>query len=159
MKIALGVDSAAFDYKEAMRRAITGLGHEVIDYGTHSTQSVDYPAIAVAVADAVCAGTADLGVFLCGTGIGGSIAANKVPGIRAALCHESYTARMSREHNNANVLCIGARVVGMVLAEEIVTTWLSTPWPNEERHARRVRLLADIEKRDARTPTCDGVTE
>jgi len=145
MKIALGVDHAAFVYKEAMRQTIEAMGHEVLDLGTHSDASVDYPNYALAVARAVRHGEAELGVFLCGTGIGGMIAANKVPGIRAALCHEAFTARLSREHNNANVLCIGARVVGLSLAEEIVRTWLTTPWSGDARHARRLQLIADAE--------------
>jgi len=145
MKIALGMDHAAFDYKEPIRREIEALGHEVLDLGTFSHESVDYPKYAFAVAHAVQGGKADLGVFLCGTGIGGSIAANKVRGIRAALCHEAFTAKMSREHNNANVLCIGARVVGVSLALEIVRTWLTTPWSENARHANRLRMLEEVE--------------
>lgn len=146
MKIALGVDHAAFCYKDAIRAEVEALGHQLIDCGTNSSQSVDYPTIALAVAHAVREGRADLGIFLCGTGIGGSIAANKVDGIRAALCHETYTAAMSRAHNDANVLCIGARVVGLGLALEIVRTWLATPWSHDERHARRLRMIADAER-------------
>ena len=117
-----------------------------MDLGTDSAASVDYPRYALAVAHAVREGRAELGIFLCGTGNGGAIAANKVHGIRAALCHEAYTARMSREHNNANVLCIGARVVGESLAVEIVRTWLRTPWSDEARHARRLQLIAEAEE-------------
>lgn len=146
MKIALGVDHAAFTYKESIRRAVESMGHEVVDLGTHSETSVDYPEYALAVARTVRRGEAELGIFLCGTGIGGVIAANKVRGIRAALCHEAYTARMSREHNNANILCIGARVVGLSLAVEIVQTWLATPWSNDPRHARRLHLIAEAEE-------------
>jgi ribose 5-phosphate isomerase B len=146
MKIALGVDHAAFEYKDQVRREIEALGHQVLDLGTNSQASVDYPQIALAVAHAVCEGIADLGIFLCGTGIGGSIAANKVPGIRAALCHEAYTARMSRQHNNANILCMGARVIGMSLVQEIIRVWLTTPWSEEELHAHRLRMIAEIEQ-------------
>ncbi len=145
MIIALGVDHAAFSYKDPIRTLVEGLGHTVIDLGTHNADSVDYPVYALKVAHAVRDGHAEQGIFLCGTGIGGSIAANKVHGIRAALCHESYTARMARTHNNANVLCIGARVVGMSVAEEIVTTWLTTSWGDDPRHARRLALIADEE--------------
>jgi len=145
MKIALGVDHAAFPYKEPVRQAVEVLGHEVLDLGTHSEASMDYPRIALAVARAVRSGEAELGIFMCGTGIGGSIAANKVRGVRAALCHEAYTARMSRLHNNANVLCIGARVVGLSLAIEIVETWLTSPWSGEERHARRLKMIEEAE--------------
>lgn len=151
MKIALGVDHAAFEYKDAIRREVESLGHTVVDCGTHGLESVDYPVYAFAVAHAVRNGAADLGIFLCGTGIGGSIAANKVPGIRAALCHEAYTARMSREHNNANVLCMGARVIGISLALEIVRTYLTTPWSENERHARRIAML---EADATSVPTC-----
>jgi len=146
MKIALGVDHAAFPYKDPIRQAVEAMGHEVVDMGTDSEASVDYPSIALAVARAVRRGEAELGIFMCGTGIGGSIAANKVPGIRAALCHEAYTARLSRLHNDANVLCLGARVVGLSLAIEIVQTWLTSPWSGEERHARRLRLIAEAEE-------------
>jgi len=145
MKIALGVDHAAYTYKEAIRREVEALGHTVLDFGTNGPESIDYPCIALAVARAVQHGEAELGLFLCGTGIGGSIAANKVPGIRAALCHETLTARMSRLHNNANVLCIGARVVGLDLTLEIIRTWLNTPWSGEERHTRRLQMIADAE--------------
>ncbi|HEY3415437.1 MAG TPA: ribose 5-phosphate isomerase B [Armatimonadota bacterium] len=145
MNIALGVDHAAFSYKDAIRRELEALGHHVLDVGTNGTESVDYPRYALAVARAVRGGEADLGIFLCGTGIGGSIAANKVPGIRAALCHEAFTARMSRLHNNANVLCMGARVIGLDLALEIVRTWLAAPWSEDARHARRLTMIADAE--------------
>ncbi|MHB9132093.1 MAG: ribose 5-phosphate isomerase B [Armatimonadota bacterium] len=143
MMIALGVDHAGIEYKEAIRREIEAMGHAVLDLGTDSTASVDYPRYAFAVAHAVCDGKADLGIFLCGTGIGGSIAANKVTGIRAALCHESFTARMSREHNNANVLCMGARVVGLSVALEIVRSWLTAEWSGDARHARRLQLIEE----------------
>ncbi len=145
MIVALGVDHAAFPYKQPLAQDIEALGHRVVDCGTQNTASVDYPTIAFAVAHAVRDGQADVGIFLCGTGIGGCIAANKVRGIRAALCHEAFTARMSREHNDANMLCIGARVVGLSLASEIVRTWLTTPFSGDERHARRVRMLAEAE--------------
>lgn len=146
MIIALGVDHAAYSYKAAISRVVVEMGHEVLDLGTESTASVDYPRYALAVARAVRDGRAASGIFLCGTGIGGAIAANKVHGIRAALCHEGYTARMSREHNNANVLCIGSRVVGEGLALEIVRTWLATPWNGDARHERRLQLIAEAEE-------------
>jgi len=146
MKIALGVDHAAFSYKDPIRQAVEAMGHEVLDLGTDSEAPMDYPRVALAVARAVRSGEAELGIFMCGTGIGGSIAANKVRGIRAALCHEAYTARMSRLHNNANVLCLGARVIGLSLAIEIVQTWLSSPWSGEERHARRLAMIAEAEQ-------------
>ncbi|HOS43437.1 MAG TPA: ribose 5-phosphate isomerase B [Armatimonadota bacterium] len=152
MQIALGVDHAAFEYKEALRAELERLGHAVLDCGTDGPAAVDYPAIALAVARAVRDGAAALGIFLCGTGIGGSIAANKVRGVRAALCHEAFTARMARQHNNANVLCIGARVVGRDLALEIVRVFLATAWTGEARHARRLAQLAEAEA-DTGTPS------
>jgi len=148
MIIALGVDHAAFAYKAIISRAIIEMGHEVLDLGTDSADAVDYPQYALAVAHAVRDERAALGIFLCGTGIGGSIAANKIHGIRAALCHEEYTARMSREHNNANVLCLGARVVGESLAIAIIRTWLSTPWSAATRHTRRLQLIAEAETQE-----------
>jgi ribose 5-phosphate isomerase B len=159
MKIALGVDHAAFVYKEAIATYVTSLGHEIIDCGANSSESVDYPRYALAVARAVRQGQAELGIFLCGTGIGGSIAANKVKGIRAALCHEAFTAAKSREHNNANVLCIGARVVGLDLALEIVRTFLITPWSGDARHARRLQLIADIETMKTETNASSTLTK
>ena len=146
MKIALGVDHGAFVYKEAIASLVRSLGHEIVDCGTDSEAAVDYPVIALAVARAVRQGQAELGIFACGTGIGGSIAANKVKGIRAALCHESFTAAMAREHNHANILCLGARVVGLSLALEIVRTFLATPCSGDARHVRRVQMLEDIER-------------
>ena len=146
MLIALGVDHAAFGYKDAIRREVEGLGHTVLDCGTDGPASVDYPAIALSVARAVRDGQAAMGIFLCGTGIGGSIVANKVHGVRAALCHGAYTARLSRLHNNANVLCLGARVVGLDLALEIVRTWVTTPWTAEDRHTRRLQQVAAAEE-------------
>lgn len=145
MKIALGVDHAAFPSQELVRREIEALGHTVLDLGTHSPEAVDYPTIALAVGQAVRDGAADAGIFLCGTGIGGCIAANKVPGIRAALCHEAFTARMSRLHNDANVLCMGARVLGPSLIQAIVRTWLTTDFSGDPRHARRLAMLPDAE--------------
>jgi ribose 5-phosphate isomerase B len=146
MRIALGVDHAAFCYKDAIRIELERLGHTVLDQGTEGTISVDYPTYALAVARAVRDGQAECGIFLCGTGIGGSIAANKVHGVRAALCHDAYTARMSREHNNANVLCMGARVLGLEEVLDIMDIWLTTPFSGETRHERRLQLIAEAEK-------------
>src|SRR5690606_13085807 len=137
MKVAFGCDQAGFGLKEAVISTLKRLGAEVIDFGTYSLDSVDYPDFGERVATAVASGEADLGIVICGTGIGISIAANKVPGVRAALCHDTYSARMSRAHNDANVLALGARVVGPGLAEEIVTAWLAEPFEGG-RHAQRV---------------------
>jgi len=146
MIIALGTDHAAFVYKEVIRQVIESMGHTVLDCGTNSVSPVDYPVIAVKVARAVREGKAERGVFLCGTGIGGSIAANKVHGIRAALCHETYSARMARDHNDANMLCMGARVIGISLAEDVLRVFLTTEYSGDPRHQRRIDQLNATEK-------------
>jgi ribose 5-phosphate isomerase B len=155
MTIAIGSDHAGFAYKALLQREIEALGHTIADLGTHGQDSVDYPGIAAGVGRAVRDGRADLGLFLCGTGIGGAIAANKVHGVRAALCHEAYTARMSREHNNANVLCIGARVIGEELAVEILRVWLATPFTGADRHARRIAQIDEVETDHGVPPPSD----
>lgn len=144
MRVAIGSDHAGFELKEHLRAFVAELGHEVTDMGTHSTESVDYPPICAAVAREVVEGRADRGIVLGGSGQGEQIAANKVRGARAALCNDLYTARYSRLHNDANLLSIGARVVGTGLAEEVVRTWFGTEFEGG-RHARRVAQLAEIE--------------
>jgi ribose 5-phosphate isomerase B len=146
MKIAIGCDHAAVELKEALLSLLAGKGHEVLDLGTRGAESVDYPDFGEKVARAVAGGESDRGILICGTGIGMSIVANKVPGIRAALCSEPFSARMSRLHNDANVLVLGGRVTGRNLAEEIVATWLDTPFEGG-RHARRLEKITAIEER------------
>jgi len=148
MRVALGCDHAGFDLKETVATVLRRLGAEIVDFGTHSRDSVDYPDYGERVGRAVASGEADRGIVLCGTGIGISIAANKVPGVRAALCHDVYTARMSRAHNDANVLALGARVIGPGLAEAIVEAWLTTPFDGG-RHSPRVDKLNRIGAHDA----------
>jgi ribose 5-phosphate isomerase B len=145
LRISVGSDHAGFLLKKELVSVLTGLGHVVFDLGCFSTDSVDYPGIAAGVARAVAAGTADRGVIICGTGIGSCIVANKIPGVRAALCHDLYSARVTREHNDSNVLCLGARVIGPDLAVEILKVWLATAFTGAERHRRRVGQIADIE--------------
>jgi ribose 5-phosphate isomerase B len=145
LKIALGADHGGFELKNEIRMHLEGHGIEVMDLGTHSKESVDYPKFGFLVGDAVTAGRADLGIVVCGTGLGISMAANKVQGIRAAVCTETYSARMAREHNNANILALGGRVTGVGLALEIVDIFVKTPFA-EGRHARRVDLITSIEK-------------
>ena len=140
MKIAVGSDHGGYGLKELIKEVIRGLGHEVKDCGCHGPESTDYPIFAKAVTELVNAGAVERGILICGTGIGMSMVANRYPGIRAALCHELYTARMSRAHNDANILCIGARVVGPGLAEEMVKVWLETPFEGG-RHQRRLSLF------------------
>ena len=145
MRIAIGADHAGFALKQHLVATLRRLGHDVHDHGTTSDAAVDYPPICAAVARDVAAGQADRGVVVGGSGQGEQMSANKVAGIRAALCNDLYTARMSREHNDANVLAIGGRVVAASLADEILTLWLSTPFAGG-RHQRRVDQIADIEK-------------
>ena len=143
-RIAFGSDHAGFELKQHLIARLTEQGHEIIDHGTDSTESVDYPAFCAAAARSVRDGVADVGIVLGGSGQGEQLAANKVRGARAALCNCLYTARMAREHNDANVLSIGARVVGVGLAEEIVDLFLATPFEGG-RHARRVDQISELE--------------
>lgn len=137
MKIAIGADHGGLELKERVKELLLELGHNVKDVGCHTPDSVDYPDIADVVTTALLENGCESGILICGTGIGMSIAMNRNAKIRAALCHDEYTARMSREHNNANVLCLGARVVGVGVAEEIVKTWLTTEFAGG-RHQRRI---------------------
>lgn len=147
MRIALGGDHAGFLLKEEVKRALVDDGHEVIDVGTDSEEPVDYPPFCAAAAREVVLGNADRAILFGGSGQGEQIAANKVHGVRAALCHDLFTARLSREHNDANVLTMGGRVVAPALAMEIVRLWLSTGFEGG-RHARRVELIARIEREE-----------
>ena len=140
MKVAIGCDHGGFDLKENVKSVLKELGHEIDDQGCDSSESVDYPNFAKSVSFLVKEGKCERGILICGTGIGMSMAANRIPGIRAALCHEMFTARMSREHNDANILCIGARVIGPGLAVEIVRTWMTTDFAGG-RHQRRIDLF------------------
>lgn len=144
--IAIGADHGGFTLKEALKDYLGELGHEVMDCGTHSTEAVDYPDIAYAVAQLVASGQAVAGVIVDGAGIGSCMAANKVPGVRAALCYDQATAANSREHNHANVLTLGAGLIGPSLARLILRTWLETPF-GPGRHARRVEKIMAIEHR------------
>jgi ribose 5-phosphate isomerase B len=144
VRVAIGSDHAGFTLKAHLSETLTSLGHEVVDLGTDSEASVDYPPICADVGRAVAKGEVERGVVLGGTGQGEQIAANKVRGVRAALCNDLYTARMSREHNDANVLAIGARIVAPPLADEILTLWLTTAFEGG-RHERRVAEIAQIE--------------
>jgi ribose 5-phosphate isomerase B len=145
MRIAIGADHAGFSLKEHLKATLARLGHHVEDHGTNSEESVDYPPICASVGRAVVEGRADRGIVLGGSGQGEQIAANKVRGVRAALCNDLYTARMSRQHNDANVLSIGGRIVAFGLADEILTLWLETPYEGG-RHQRRLDQIAEIEK-------------
>ena len=145
MRVAIGSDHAGFALKAHLSETLISLGHEVDDLGTDSEEPVDYPPICAAVGRAVVKGEADRGIVLGGSGQGEQITANKIRGVRAALCNDLYTARMSREHNDANVLSIGARIVASPLADEILTLWLTTPFEGG-RHERRIAQIAEIEE-------------
>ena len=145
MKIALGCDHAGFLLKEYLKAFLLEEGHEVEDHGTHSEDPVDYPAFCAAAARAVASGDADRAIVLGGSGQGEQIAANKVPGVRAALCHDLYLARLSRQHNDANVLSMGGRVVAPAYAREIVKVWLTTAFEGG-RHEPRIEQIAAIER-------------
>jgi ribose 5-phosphate isomerase B len=144
MRIAIGADHAGFALKQHLLDTIRRLGHDVDDLGTHSEEPVDYPAICASVGRAVAEGRANRGIVLGGSGQGEQIAANKVAGVRAALCNDLYTARMSRQHNDANVLAMGGRIVAFGLADEIVGLWLSTAFEGG-RHQRRIEQITALE--------------
>ncbi|MFA4917826.1 MAG: ribose 5-phosphate isomerase B [Thermodesulfovibrionales bacterium] len=146
MTIAIGCDHAGVELKNELLSLLNNLRIQYIDYGTDSPESVDYPDFGEKVSDAVSSGKIELGILICGTGIGMSIVANKFPGVRASLCNDLFTAKMSRLHNDANILVIGGRIVGKDLAKEIVKTWVSTPFEGN-RHCRRLDKITKIEKR------------
>ena len=146
MRIAIGGDHPAYELKEAVKKHLEAKGIEVVDVGTHGTASVDYPKYGAEVGIRVANGDVERGIVICGTGIGISISANKVPGVRAALCHSTDYARLSREHNDANVLALGARFVAAPYACEIVDAWLATPFAGG-RHTPRVEQIGELESR------------
>jgi RpiB/LacA/LacB family sugar-phosphate isomerase len=147
MRLAVGSDHAGFELKERVRGLLADLGHEVLDLGTDSLQPVDYPDFAAAVGRAVVAGRSERGIVICGSGVGAAVAANKIRGIRAGLCHDTYSAHQGVEHDNMNVLVLGARVIGPELASELVRAFLMAAFTGEERHRRR---LAKVEALEAR---------
>lgn len=142
MKIALGADHGGYQLKEKVARLLEQLGHRIEDTGCHSSDSVDYPDYADPVVALVADGDCDRGILICGTGIGMSLAANRNRKIRAANCHDEYTARMSREHNDANILCLGARVIGEGVAVDLIKVWLATPFAGG-RHQQRIAKYSD----------------
>ncbi|OAB47663.1 ribose 5-phosphate isomerase B [Paenibacillus antarcticus] len=147
MRIALGTDHGGIRLKQDIMNVIEKLGHVVVDVGCDCSDAVDYPDYALPVCEQVISGEADRGILVCGTGIGMSIAANKVPGIRCALVHDTFSAKATREHNDTNVLALGERVIGPGLACEIVKEWLVTEFSGEERHVNRVNKIKQIEDR------------
>ena len=149
MRIAVGADHAGYPLKVEVIRFLEEQGHEVIDLGTHSTDPVDYPVYAKQVGQAVQLGKVDRGVLVCGSGVGACVAANKLRGIRAALCHDTYTAHQGVEHDDVNVLCLGGRVVGPALTCDILQSWLTARYAGTGRHKRRVDQIIEIERSEA----------
>jgi ribose 5-phosphate isomerase B len=146
MRLAVGGDHAGFSLKGSLIAAMTEWGHEVEDLGSYTPEPVDFPDIARSVCGAVTEGRAERGVLVCGTGIGACIAANKIPGIRAALCHDVHSAHQSVEHDDANVICLGAQIVGEWLALDLLRTYLDARFGGEEHFRRRIAKLADLER-------------
>ncbi len=149
MRVIVGADHAGFPMKATIVAALEEWGHEVEDVGTHSTERIDFPIVARRVCDPVRRGAFDRGVMVCGTGIGACIAANKLPGIRAALCHDVYSAHQSVEHDDANVICLGAQIVGDLLALDLLKAYLAAEMDPAEHFQRRVRMIAEMEREAA----------
>jgi RpiB/LacA/LacB family sugar-phosphate isomerase len=145
MRIALGSDHAGYSMKEHLASWLAESGHAVYDLGTHSAEPVDYPDYAAAVGQAVLDGRADRGIVICGSGAGASVAASKLNGIRAAVAHDMYTAHQMVEHDDVNVICLGSRVIGIALAQDLVTTFLEAKFSREERHVRRLEKIRSLE--------------
>jgi len=149
MRIAIGADHGGYPLNERVIEELRGAGHELIDFGTHDgSVPDDYPDYAVKIGTAIQAGTADIGVLICGSGVGAAVAANKLRGIRAALCGDTYSGHQSREHDDCNVLCLGARVIGVELALEIVRALVAARFTGEERHRRRLAKVAALENHE-----------
>jgi ribose 5-phosphate isomerase B len=150
MRIALGADHAGYDLKSKVKAYLKSKGYEVLDLGTHSTEPVDYPDFAEAVGRAIIGGQSERGIVICGSGVGASVAANKVPGIRAGLCHDTYSAHQGVEHDDMNVLVLGERVIGEAMAFELTKAFINAHFTHEERHERRLAKVRAIESRYAR---------
>lgn len=149
MKVAVACDHAGFPLKQTVIEAVTGAGHQVLDLGTDSTASVDYPDFTEKAGRAVQRGEADRAIVICGSGVGAAIAANKMAGIRAGLCHDTYSARQCVEHDDANVLALGGRIIGPEVAVEVVRAFLGATFSREERHQRRLNKILAIERSEA----------
>lgn len=147
MRIVIGADHAGFELKNMLAADLRDRGHEVIDAGTTSADPVDYADFAEAVSKLLLDGAAERGVLVCGSGVGASVSANKIPGIRAGLCHDTYSARQGVEHDDMNILVLGARVIGVELARELVNNFLAAKFNGEERHRRRIEKIKALEKR------------
>ena len=152
MRIVVGADHRGYQLKDALADAIRAAGHEVLDVGTSGPESVDYPDIALAIGEAILDDRADRGVLVCGSGVGAAIAANKIAGIRAGICHDTYSAHQGVEHDDMNVLCLGSGVIGDELAREIVQAFLSAVFSGEERYRRRLAKVEQMESSKAAIP-------
>jgi ribose 5-phosphate isomerase B len=153
MTVAIGADHAGYALKQELVPSLRSLGQEVQDLGTHGPEPVDYPDVAEWVSQAVLSGKAERGVLICGSGVGASVAANKLPGIRAGLCHDTYSAHQGVEHDDMNVLVLGARVIGIELARELVRAFLAARFTHEERHERRLGKIRTLEEKVRRHAT------
>jgi len=152
VRIVVGSDHGGYALKQDVVDSLRGDGHDVLDVGTNSAEPVDYPDFAERVGTAVVGGRAERGVLICGSGVGACVAANKIPGVRAAICHDSYSAHQGVEHDNLNVLVLGGRIVGPALAHDLVRAFLGARYTAEERHARRLAKVAALEQRYSKTP-------
>src|SRR5262245_4943732 len=150
MRIAIGSDHAGLELKQSVKTHLLELKHDVLDLGTHDTKPVDYPDFAEAVGLAVCEGKAERGILVCGSGVGASVAANNIPGVRAGLCHDHYSAHQGVEHDDMNVLVMGGRVIGESVALELVGAFLNAKYTGEDRHQRRLEKVKGIERRFAK---------
>lgn len=157
MRIAVGCDHAGFPLKAPAIQELERLGHEVVDLGTNSEEAVDYPDFAQAVGEAVMRGEVERGLIICGSGVGASVAANKIPGVRAATCHDTFSARQGVQDDDMNVLCLGARVIGPQLALDVIRAWLGATFSGEERHQRRLDKMKAIEARYQRDTSRERV--
>jgi RpiB/LacA/LacB family sugar-phosphate isomerase len=147
MRVVLGSDHAGFEMKQEMLKYVRDLGHVVVDVGAHDTSASDYPDYAEALGTAILKNKAERGILICGSGVGSSMAANKIPGIRAGVCHDCYSAHQGVEHDNMNVLVLGSRVIGIELARDLVSTFLNATFSSEDRHLRRIAKIQLLEKK------------
>jgi len=155
MRVAIGADHAGYQYKSILAGELRDAGHEVTDLGTDGPESVDYPDYAAAVAAAVSRGDVERGVLVCGSAVGVCITANKFPGVRAGVCHDTYSAHQAVEHDDMNVVCLGERVIGIEVAREVVRSFLAAEFSAEERHLRRLGKVLDIERRFLKTTSSE----
>ena len=153
MRVAIAADHAGYALKQELAPSLRSLGHEVQDLGTHGPEPVDYPDVAEALARVLIAGTAERGVLICGSGVGACVAANKVPGVRAGICHDTYSAHQGVEHDDMNILVLGARVIGVELARELARAFLDARFTHEERHERRLGKIKALEDKAGRHAT------